>query len=86
MPGAVPLAYMPSGKPHAIFVVTDEPGFLLGLHHASKIEIAFEHKDHDDALVSFYASTPSKSQYSKLKRFRRSSEGNPMEVIKSMIV
>ena len=44
MPGAVPLVYMPSGKPHAIFVVTDEPGFLLGLHHASKIEIAFEHK------------------------------------------
>ena len=37
MPEAVPLAYMPSGKPRAIFVVTDEPGFLLGLHHASNM-------------------------------------------------
>jgi hypothetical protein len=78
MPEAVPLAFMPSGKHHAIF--------LLGLHHDSKTEISFEHKDHSDALVSFYASTPSKSQYSKFKRFRRSSEGNPIEVIKLMIV
>ena len=52
MSEVVPLAYMSSGKPHAIFVVTDEPGFLLGLHHDSKTEIAFKHKHHGDALVS----------------------------------
>lgn len=78
MPEAVPLAFGPSGRPHAIF--------LLGLHHDSKTEIAFEYKDHGDALVPVYASTPSKSRYSKFKRLRRSSEGNPIEVIKSMIV
>ena len=52
MPEAVPLAYMPSGKPRAIFVVTDEPDLLLVLHHDSKIEIAFKHKHHGNALVS----------------------------------
>ena len=78
MPEAVPFAFLPSGKHHAIF--------LLGLHHDLTTEIAFEYKDHGDALVPVYASTPSKSQYSKFKRLRRSSEGNLIEVIKSMMV
>jgi len=85
MPEVVPLAVMPGGKRN-VFAVTVEPGFMLWLHYHSKTKITIGYKHQSGGLPSFYVSTPPQSQYRKLKRFRRCSEGNPMEVIKPMIV